>query len=166
MSIAELATGSEMQPVVAETVDTVVNEQTAATPFMDEVTRQSDLADSALQRGDVDAAVEAMLAIDQQMNDWAADTLQSDEPDQARALLRRQMVRLGELAQLGARDPREPVTPLVERVLALRRDMRSEGQYAIADRLRNALVEAGIGVHDTPDGTTWDINSGAEPDAG
>jgi len=126
-------------------------------PFLEEVARQSQAADRALASRDVDAAVGAVLAIDSQMHDWASDTLDSDEQDRARETLRRYVVRLGELARAGAADPRDPIAPLVDRVLELRVQMRAAGEYALADRLRDALVAAGIEVHDTPDGTSWEI---------
>jgi hypothetical protein len=127
------------------------------TPFMEAVAAQSAIAESALGQGDVDATVSALLAIDTQMHDWAADTLDSDEQDQARALLRRHLVRLGEVAHEGAVNPRERVAPIVDRVLDLRKEMRAAGHYDVADRLRDVLVEAGVEVRDTPDGTAWDL---------
>jgi cysteinyl-tRNA synthetase len=48
---------------------------------------------------------------------------------------------------------------VVERILDLRVRMRGEGEYALADKLRDALVDAGIEVHDTPAGSTWDLAS-------
>jgi hypothetical protein len=124
-------------------------------PFLEEVTRQSDAADSALASRDVDAAVGAVLAIDSQIHEWAADTLDSDEQDRARETLRRYVVRLGDLARIGAADPRELVGPVVDRVLDLRVQMRSAGEYGLADKLRDALVDGGVEVHDTPAGSTW-----------
>ncbi len=47
-----------------------------ASPFLEEVAKQSDVADRALAAHDVDAAVGAVLAIDSQMHDWASDTLE------------------------------------------------------------------------------------------
>jgi hypothetical protein len=126
-------------------------------PFLEEVTRQSDAADTALASRDVDGAVSAVLAIDAQIHEWAADTLDSDEPDRARETLRRYVVRLGDLARNGAADPRDLVGPVVDRILDLRVQMRGAGEYALADRLRDALVDAGVAVHDTPDGSTWDF---------
>ncbi len=127
--------------------------------FLEEVARQSDAADSALASRDVDGAVSAVLAIDAQIQEWAADTLDSDEPDRARETLRRYVVRLGDLARNGAADPRDLIGPVVDRVLDLRVQMRSAGEYALADKLRDALVEAGVEVHDTPSGSTWDLAS-------
>ena len=126
-------------------------------PFLEEVTRQSDAADSALASRDVDGAVGAVLAIDRQIHEWAADTLDSDEQDRARETLRRYVVRLGDLARSGAADPRDLVGPVVDRILDLRVQMRGAGEYALADKLRDALVDAGVEIHDTPAGSTWDF---------
>src|SRR5580704_5765177 len=126
-------------------------------PFLEEVAKQSDAADSALASRDVDGAVGAVLAIDSQIHEWAADTLDSDEQDRARETLRRYVVRLGDLARNGAADPRDLIGPVVDRILHLRVEMRGAGEYALADRLRDALVEAGVEVHDTPAGSTWDL---------
>jgi cyanophycinase-like exopeptidase len=129
----------------------------AVSPFLEEVNRQSDAAETALTARDVDGAVGAVLAIDSQIHEWAADTLDSDEQDRARETLRRYVVRLGDLARNGAADPRERIGPVVERILELRVQMRGAGEYALADKLRDALVEAGVEVHDTAAGSTWDL---------
>jgi hypothetical protein len=126
-------------------------------PFLEEVTRHSDAAETALSARDVDGAVGAVLAIDSQIHEWAADTLDSDEQDRARETLRRYVVRLGDLARSGAADPRERVGPVVERILELRLQMRGAGEYALADKLRDALIDAGVEVHDTAAGSTWDL---------
>ena len=130
-----------------------------ATPFMEEVRTQGSAADDALERRDVDATVAAMLAVESLIHDWAADTFTSDEQDQARALVRRIAVRLGDLARNGA-DPRERLAPVVDRVLELRRQMRAEGHYDVADRLRDVLVDAGLEVRDSRDGSTWELCAG------
>jgi len=128
----------------------------SATPFMEEVAKQSSLADGALAHRDVEGTVAALLAIDTQIHDWAADTFDSDESDRARAALRRLVVRLGDLARDGSADPREHLAPVVDRVLEMRRQMRAEGHYDIADRLRDVLTDAGIEVRDTRDGSSWE----------
>jgi hypothetical protein len=162
MTIAELAahTGGTVvpaAPLTAPRQPDAAAAATAATPFMEEVAQQSAMADRALAGRDVDGVVAALLAIDTQMHDWSSDTLDSDERDQARALLRRHLVRLGEVAREGVADPRERVAPLVDRVLELRRQMRDEGHYELADRLRDALINAGIEVRDGRDGSAWEL---------
>ncbi|HVC04392.1 MAG TPA: hypothetical protein VND88_06920 [Candidatus Acidoferrales bacterium] len=126
-------------------------------PFLQEVARQSELADSAIAGRDVDSAVGAVLAIDSQMHEWEADTLDSDEQERAREVLRRYVVRLGDLARTGAGDPRDLLAPLVNAILELRVRMRASGEYALADTLRDALVDAGVEVRDTPEGSTWEL---------
>ena len=51
------------------------------TPFLEELDKQTGIAERALADRDVDAAVASILAIDTQMHDWAADTFDSDEQD-------------------------------------------------------------------------------------
>lgn len=136
----------------------------SSTPFGEEVAAQRRIAEEALAGGDVDSAVEAVLEIDTRMHAWASDTLDSDERDLARASLREYVVRLGEVARLGAADPRDRVAPLVDPLLRMRRELRSSGHYELADRLRDVLVGAGVEVRDTPDGTTWQLmDGGAAP---
>jgi hypothetical protein len=170
LPIADLAAGDD---ATAETVsDAVAGDEgpdesalvppaPGVSPFLQEVAAQSDAADSALASRDVDAAVSAVLAIDSQMHDWSADTLDSDEQDRAREILRRYVVRLGDLARDGAGDPRDRIAPVVDGILELRVQMRSAGEYGLADKLRDALVAAGIEVRDTPDGSTWELTEAA-----
>jgi Cysteinyl-tRNA synthetase len=116
---------------------------------------QSARFDAALAVGDVDACVEVILALDQIRLDWAADTNQSDEAEYARGVLRSMVVRLGELARVGARDPREQVAPLVDALLAIRARARADRDYATSDEIRDHLARAGIEVRDTPTGAEW-----------
>lgn len=62
------------------------------------------------------------------------------------------------LAQTGGPGYVE-AAPLVEGVLAARREARSSGRYDLADRLRDALVEVGVEVSDGPDGSTWSLGA-------
>ena len=140
-------------------------EQPASAPLAvdlaDDVARLSGAFDAAIAARDPDGAVAAVLELEQAIVDWSADTLQSDEADRARAALRRMVVRLGDLAAVGARDPRDVVGPYVEAVLAARVGARAAKQYALADQLRDTLVEAGVEVRDTPAGTEWVLPDGA-----
>lgn len=46
---------------------------------------------------------------------------------------------------------------LIDTLLAIRAELRSAKQWALADKLRDALTEFGIVVEDTPAGTRWHI---------
>ena len=106
---------------------------------------------------DVEGCVAAVLDLEQAIVDWSHDTLQSDDGDRARQLLRSCVVRLGELAQVGARDPHEQVGPFVEALLELRGRARGAKDYPTSDLVRDRLVAAGVQVKDTPDGATWSL---------
>ena len=96
-----------------------------------------------------------MLAVEQAIVDWSADTLQSDAIDRARRELRAMVVRLGELAKAGVVDRATLVAPVVDEVLAARRQARADKDFATSDVLRDILVRAGVSVNDTPDGVSW-----------
>ena len=129
----------------------------ARSPLLGETARLEQTFAEALQARSAGAATDAILTLDRTILDWSADTLQTDEPDRARAVLHSLVHRLGEAASVGLRDPREAVAPLVERLLALRAELRTEKAWQLADRVRDRLIEAGIEIRDTPDGTVWTL---------
>jgi cyanophycinase-like exopeptidase len=106
---------------------------------------------------DVDGCVAAILDLEQLLVDWAADTNVSDESERARAMLRRMVLRLGELAATGARDPRAVLAPFVEALLHVRAQARAARDFSTSDRIRDQLVAAGVEVRDTPDGALWEL---------
>ncbi len=65
------------------------------------------------------------------------------------------LVRLSNTSAGGYIDPKS----LVEGILKARDSARSAGQYSLADELRDALVGAGIDVHDGPEGSSWSLKS-------
>lgn len=112
---------------------------------------------AALGRRDVPAAVAALLELEQAITDWSGDTLESDEADRARDVLRSMVVRLGELAVDGARDPRQILGPFVEVLLDLRAGARARSDYETADALRARLDELGVEVRDLPTDVEWEL---------
>lgn len=111
----------------------------------------------ALTRRDADSAVRACLALEQAMNDWSADTLQSDVMDRARETLRSMISQLGDAAVSGVKNPRDVVAPYVEAMLQVRATVRAEKRYDLSDILRDAFVNIGIEVRDTADGVEWNL---------
>ena len=102
--------------------------------------------DAALAARDADGAVKAVLELDAAIVQWSRDTLQGDEMDRARAALRSMIVRLGEAATGGVRDPRAVLGPVVEAALAARVTARESKAYDVSDAIRDNLIEAGIEV--------------------
>ncbi|HZV51023.1 MAG TPA: hypothetical protein VFD49_14805 [Candidatus Dormibacteraeota bacterium] len=111
-----------------------------------------DRAEAAL---DARAMAAAALDLEEAIAAWSDDVLESDELGQARTVLRSLIVRLGAAAVEGMSDPHQRLAPVVEPVLALRARLREQGEYRLADALRDALGEGGVEVRDRRDGTTW-----------
>lgn len=112
--------------------------------------------DAALTAGDADGALAACLDLEAAIHEWSADTLQSDDIDVARGLLRAMLVDLAATAVRGLQDPRAQLAPVVEVALDARRRAREARDYATSDAIRDGLADAGIEVRDTPDGMEWD----------
>ncbi|MGI8684546.1 MAG: CysS/YqeB C-terminal domain-containing protein [Acidimicrobiales bacterium] len=132
---------------------------TGASPLLQNVAQLEAAFAAAVDARDVDEAVRSVLALEEELVSWSRDTLQSDELDRGRAALRGMVVRLGELAVVGARDPVAAVRPFVDALLAQREAARSARRWADADAVRDGLVELGVEVQDAPEGTTWRLVS-------
>jgi hypothetical protein len=104
---------------------------------------------------DADAMVGVILELEAAITQWEADTDEDQGTEQARALLRGLIGRVGRAAQNGLADPRDRLRPAVEPLLALRAALRDAGNFAAADAIRQALAGAGLDISDTPDGTRW-----------
>jgi cyanophycinase-like exopeptidase len=113
--------------------------------------------DAALSARHVDGCVAAVLGLEQAIAAWQSDTLQSDDADEARRVLRALVVRLGELAERGAADPVQAVGPFVDALIDVRRAARDAKDFATSDLVRDRLSAAGIEVRDTADGTEWTL---------
>jgi hypothetical protein len=104
---------------------------------------------------DADAMVGVILELETAIGQWEADMDEDQGTEQARALLRTLVGRLGRAAQDGLTDPRDRLRPAVEPLLDLRATLRNAGNFAAADAIREALTAAGFDVSDTPEGTRW-----------
>jgi len=111
---------------------------------------------AALAAGDAERALEEALGLEQDIHAWSADTLQSDDIDAARSILRTMLVDLATAARTGLRDEREVIGPFVEIALAARQRARAAKDFAASDAVRDGLAALGIEVRDTSDGVTWE----------
>jgi len=118
---------------------------------------------AARDGSDAEGMVRAVLALDDELWAWSADTLQSDALDRGRASLRTMVAELGTVAERGTRDPATVVGPFVDLALSLREAARSERRFAEADAVRDGLVALGVEVRDTPGGSEWGLVDGAAP---
>jgi cyanophycinase-like exopeptidase len=156
LSIAELVGGSPGQPASPSPVSQPSGSR-SVDPLVADMDRFEQAFDGALRAGDALAAVKVTLELDDLLHHWSRDTVQSDVLDRGRAALRAMIVRLGEAAETGVRDPAVLVGPFVDALLDARRQARSDGRWADADVLRDRLLAAGVEVRDTAGGTEWQL---------
>ncbi|HUF32347.1 MAG TPA: hypothetical protein VMN58_03965 [Acidimicrobiales bacterium] len=129
----------------------------AASPLLDEVARLQDSFDAAVDR-DAGAAAAAALELDEVLVRWASESFAEDEAERGRSALRSMVIRLGELAEEGVRDPAEVVAPFVEALLSVRDAARDARDWSTADAVRDRLLAAGVTINDSPSGTTWSLD--------
>ncbi len=155
-ALVDLASGKRTAAAPPPPVATP-SAEVAPTALHGEIRRLEDEFDQAVAARDVEGAVRAVLELDDTLVAWSGDTTQSDAGERGRAAMRRMVVRLGQLAVAGVRDPRQTVGAFVDALLLERAAARAAQRYGDADRVRDSLVAAGIEVRDSPDGTTWDL---------
>lgn len=127
-------------------------------PLLDEVSACEKRFEKALVAGDAREATAVVLEVEAVLAAWAGDMTQSDHLERGRSALRTLLVRLGQAAENGVRDPREAIAPYVEALLQARERARADRRWHEADELRDRLLEAGVEVHDGPAGTEWSLS--------
>ncbi|MGX6604533.1 hypothetical protein ACWKSP_20725 [Micromonosporaceae bacterium Da 78-11] len=111
--------------------------------------------DQALACRDAAAMTQAVLELEATVHAWSSDTEQDDGAEQARAVLRTLILRLGQAATGGVVDPAEALRPLVQPLLGVRDRLRAGRDYAAADEVRDALAAVGVELRDTVGGVDW-----------
>lgn len=140
------------------TVPIASKAQTALPDSLDAALAESiQIFDQAMKERDALAAVRAVLALEQAMQDWSIDTLQSDVLVRARGTLRSMISQLGDAAVGGVRDPREVVAPFIEAMLSVRATVRAEKRFDLSDVIRDVFASLNIEVRDTPTGVEWSL---------
>jgi hypothetical protein len=149
-------------PIAVSTAADLVagdSEAASARPLREEVAKLDEVFSRSLDECDAAAAVRAILDLEETIQAWAGDTDQSDALSVARSTLRGAIVCLGEMAAAGTGDPRELIGPFVDALLAERVRARADRNWAAADGIRDRLLAAGIEIHDSPEGTTWELQA-------
>ncbi len=127
----------------------------STSPLVDIVReKEADFA-AAVSARDMPLAVNTVLSLEHDITEWSTDIPGGDELDRAHASLRSLIFELGRLSQAGTRDPREVLGPFVEALLEVRNAARRDGRFLEADHVRERLLESGIEVRDTPEGSEW-----------
>jgi hypothetical protein len=146
-------------PVATERIRPAAEAAPSSAPLREEVARLEAVFSASLDDCDAPAAVRATLALEETIQAWSHDTDQSDALAQARSALRSAIVCLGEMAVKGSADPADTVRPFVDALLAERVRARNARDWSAADAIRARLLAAGIELHDSPEGTTWELSA-------
>jgi cysteinyl-tRNA synthetase len=98
-------------------------------------------------------AIAALFDLARSINTWKE---QGKDVSQAQKMLRD----LASILGLTFKEDKEKelplaAQPLVELLIKVRSELRTAKQWQLADRVRNGLLELGITLEDTAQGTTW-----------
>ncbi|MEW1859795.1 hypothetical protein AB0399_05335 [Streptomyces sp. NPDC088194] len=120
--------------------------------------------DTAHGIGDAAGMIEAVLDLDAVIAEWSADTEEDEGGTQwARTVLRGMIRQLGPAAQQGMSEPARTLDRVLGPLLELRRSLRSQGAYELADRLRAAFAAGGVEIRDGAERTTWRLTEDERP---
>lgn len=112
--------------------------------------------DAACDAHDVAAAVRSVLGMDDLLVAWSRDSVGDGTLVRARETYHAMIVRLGSLVPAGAAIGVSVPDGLVDLLVERRTAARAAKEWALGDRIRDALTEVGVALHDTPAGTTWE----------
>lgn len=165
LSLEELRKGSSSalssEPSTTETTQAPSDQEAASDIEVDSLKASAERIEAkfakALEQRDAKTCVAAILELDDQIVEWSRDSLQSSDLAVARQTLRSMVVKLGEVATTGIKDPKEILGPVVEAALSARVFAREDKAYAVADAIRDNLIAVGLEIQDSPTGSTWEL---------
>ena len=129
--------------IIAHTGSTIVQEKPAQLFRVDP--RQ---VEALLESGEVNAAVEALLDLDE-----------LDRDIQTRVAVHSLITRLGNIAASPRVDIMSVVGPYIDALLQARQAARTAGRWDDADAIRNRLMELKVTIKDSEGGSDWKIES-------
>jgi peptidase E len=124
--------------------------------FWERIHLLEDQLSRSLENKDIKGATNAILDLDRLIWEAQKDFESEEFISQARELLRESII----LLSLSCRpsDREEELVRVVNSILDLRESMRKQGEWRIADMIRDALLRSGIRVEDTGKGPSWKLN--------
>ena len=111
---------------------------------------------AAIDGHEMDAAVRALLELDERLAARLRSGGDSPDLDAASVAFRSMIVRLGEAAGHGG-DSRATLDPLVSTLLDLRARARAARDWETADLVRARLTGAGVEVRDAQGASSWSL---------
>lgn len=127
--------------------------------FWDRIHEIEDSFKTGMETGEPRQITNALLDLDRTIWEAKRDLESEEFISQAREILREWVVLVGLRLESSPKDREECLSPLVEALLALRREWRKTRRWEAADALRLVLAQAGVVVEDTRDGSRWRLKS-------
>lgn len=128
-----------------------------AATLQEAVTAAEARFDSARTARDAGGMAEAILDLEAVITRWAADMEEDQGGAWARTVLRGMIRQLARPAQQGLDEPEKTLGRIVDPLLRLRRRLRTQGAYDLADTLREVLAAGDIEIRDAPGGSSWQL---------
>ncbi|MFJ4921662.1 hypothetical protein [Streptomyces sp. NPDC088725] len=116
--------------------------------------------DTARSARDATGMVEAILGLEAVIAAWAADMEEDQGGEWARTVLRGMIRQMAQPAQRGMVEPEHTLGRVLDPLLGLRRRLRAQGAYELADQLREVLAAGGVRIRDASEGSVWQLSEG------
>ncbi|MDA8278628.1 MAG: hypothetical protein M0Z45_10630 [Actinomycetota bacterium] len=142
--------------ITSEVADVVIQDPTTS-PLRKALIDLAEEFEVGFNQKNASKALDTILKIEDELEQWRADTLQSDDLTYGRSLLRSCIAKLGQWLEVGSVDRSSIIAPFVETLLDLRSSFRDERRFSDADLVRDRLIGAGIEVKDHPTGSSWTV---------
>ena len=111
--------------------------------------------DSAQEARDARTMAEAAVELESVIAAWSADMEEDQGGEWARTVLHGMIRRLAQAAGRGLSEPEHTLGRILVPLLGLRRRLRADGAYDLADELREALAAGGVRLTDTAESSQW-----------
>ncbi|MFQ6856174.1 hypothetical protein AAIB46_35725 [Streptomyces sp. 35M1] len=128
--------------------------------------------DSAQEARDARTMAEAAVELESVIAAWSADMEEDQGGEWARTVLHGMIRRLAQAAGRGLSEPEHTLGRILVPLLGLRRRLRADGAYDLADEVREALAAGGVRLTDTLESSEWrwegetdDQQTGTRPQA-
>lgn len=111
--------------------------------------------ESAQQACDAATMAETVVELESVIAAWSADMEEDQGGEWARTVLHGMIRRLARAAGRGLSEPEHTLGRILVPLLSLRRRLRADGAYGLADEVREALAAGGVRLRDTAEGSEW-----------
>ncbi|MDJ0460658.1 hypothetical protein [Streptomyces sp. H27-C3] len=118
--------------------------------------------DAAQEARDAATMAEVVVELESVIAAWSADMEEDQGGEWARTVLHGMIRRLARAAGRGLTEPEHTLGRILTPLLGLRRRLRADGAYDLADEVREAVAAGGVLLRDTPEGSEWRWEEGAD----